>query len=339
MGDVGTGKTVVALFAMLLARRRTAIQAALHGADRAARRAARTRPWPGCSRRSGCGPSCCSAGCPRPKRRPSASGSPRGSARLVVGTHALMQESVRVPAARPGRDRRAAPVRRRAAGGADRQGRRARRAAADRDADPALARADALRRPRRLDAATSGRPGAGTMRDRACGRAISGSRCSTFVRDAVPARAARPTSCCPVIEESEKADLRAATTMAETLRGALARRCSVGPGARPAQAGRAGRRDAALPRRRDPRAGGHDGDRGRHRRAQCDDHGGRAPGALRPRAAAPAPRAGSGRGSEESYCILLADGGVPTGCSAFAATHRRVQDRGAGSGRSAEWAT
>ena len=39
-----------------------------------------------------------------------------------------------------------------------------------------------------------------------------------------------------------------------------------------------------------------------------------------------------GRGDEESYCILLSDGGAPDRLQAFAATHGRLQDRGAGPG-------
>ena len=56
-----------------------------------------------------------------------------------------------VPQAGPRRDRRAAPVRRRAACRASRQGAASRRAADDRDADSAHARADRLQRARRLE--------------------------------------------------------------------------------------------------------------------------------------------------------------------------------------------
>ena len=43
-----------------------------------------------------------------------------------------------------------------------------------------------------------------------------------------------------------------------------------------------------------------------------------------------------GRGAEESYCILLADGPGFDRLRAFAATARRVQDRGAGPGRAGD---
>ncbi len=98
-------------------------------------------------------PSCCWAGSRPPTSRPCARGSRRAQAALV-DRHARAHAGERVvPAARPGGDRRAAPLRRGAAGGAHRQGRGARRAAADRDADPALARPHALRRSRRVHSA------------------------------------------------------------------------------------------------------------------------------------------------------------------------------------------
>ena len=50
-----------------------------------------------------------------------------GEAGIVIGTHALLEEQRPVLRPRPGRGRRAAPVRRRAAGGPHRQGRHARR--------------------------------------------------------------------------------------------------------------------------------------------------------------------------------------------------------------------
>ena len=74
----------------------------------------------------------------------------RSRGRVVVGTHALVQEARRLrrPAAR--RRRRAAPLRRRGARGAGGEGPRAARAADDRDAHPAHAGPDHPRRPGRV---------------------------------------------------------------------------------------------------------------------------------------------------------------------------------------------
>ena len=124
-GEVGSGKTVVALRAML----------------RSSTPAARRR----CSRRPRCSPSSTTARSPRcsatspsggmlggaddgtrvalltgshgdrrpPRRRCSTSVS--GEAGIVIGTHALLEDKVAVRRPRPGRRRRAAPLRRRAA--------------------------------------------------------------------------------------------------------------------------------------------------------------------------------------------------------------------------------
>ena len=124
MGDVGTGKTVVALFAMLLALENdfqaalmapTELLAEQHGATLEVLLAPLDiRPELLLGRQT-----------PAEKAavRKRLGG---GQARLVVGTHALLQESVVVPAARPRGDRRAAPLRGRAARRADRQRRSAR---------------------------------------------------------------------------------------------------------------------------------------------------------------------------------------------------------------------
>ena len=79
-----------------------------------------------------------------------------GDAGIVIGTHALLQETVEFSATRHGRRRRAAPVRCRAARHVARQGPGRPHAASagdDGDADPAHRRADRLRRPRDVDAA------------------------------------------------------------------------------------------------------------------------------------------------------------------------------------------
>ena len=92
-----------------------------------------------------------------------------GQAPVIVGTHALLSESVDVRAARAGDHRRAASVRRgpaRPARGEGRRRREAARPADDRHADPANARAGPLRRPRRVRPAhAAGRPHPDPHRD------------------------------------------------------------------------------------------------------------------------------------------------------------------------------
>ena len=91
-----------------------------------------------------------------------------GEIHLVVGTHALVQKSVRFQRARPRRHRRAAPLRRAAARDAAREGAAARHARDDGHADPAHARAHDLRRSRRVvDPRSAARPHAGADRGEA----------------------------------------------------------------------------------------------------------------------------------------------------------------------------
>ena len=93
MGDVGTGKTVVALFAMLLAMENDFQAALMAPTELLAEQHAATLERAARAARA-CVPSCCSAGRRRRRRRPYASGLRAEQARIVVGTHALMQESV-----------------------------------------------------------------------------------------------------------------------------------------------------------------------------------------------------------------------------------------------------
>ena len=212
MGDVGTGKTVVALFAMLLAVENDFQAALMAPTELLAEQHAATLDAPAGAARAPA----------RAAARPAVGGRESGGSqrrrrtrrRLVVGTHALMQESVVLPPTGARGDRRAAPLRRRAAGGADREGRRAGRPAADRDADPALARAHALWRPRCLHPAGAA-AGPGQVRTAVRGRG-SATGCSNSCGRSAPA-GRQAYVVLPVIEESERADLRAATTMAEAL--------------------------------------------------------------------------------------------------------------------------
>ena len=170
-GEVGSGKTVVALRAMLAAvdaggqaalLAPTEVLAAQHhrtitamlgdlaqggmlgGAEHATRVvAAHGQPVDG-------------RAAPHPaRRRERRRGHRRRHARAAPGDRRLLRP-------RPGRRRRAAPLRRRAAGCVARQGNRAAaRARHDRDADPAHRRDDRVRRPRDVDPArAAGRPGA-----------------------------------------------------------------------------------------------------------------------------------------------------------------------------------
>ena len=205
-----------------------------------------------------------------------------------------------------GGDRRAAPLRRRAARSARGQGRRrsrAARAADDRDADPADPRAGALRRPRRLEPAdAAGGPVADPDRHPAPGRA------RRHVAEG-PRRGGRR----PPQLRRRPADRRGRGGRRGTgggrrhAAGLLGRigtgrggRVRAAPGAagaapgrdgpRPDEGGRPRRRDGPLPRRRDRGARRDDGRRGRRRRARGDDDGdpGRRP--VRARAAPPAAR-------------------------------------------------
>ena len=295
MGDVGTGKTVVALFAMLLAVENDFQAALMAPTELLAEQHAATltrllapldlRPELLLGRLTAA----------REGGRRGA-GSPAGSRGSWSGTHALMQESVTFQRLglvvideqhRFGVEQRAALI--------------GKGAAPDvllltATPIPRSLALTLLRRPRRLDAAGAA-AGPGRGPDRGARRAASASGCCDFVRDRVP-RGRQAYVVLPVIEESERTDLRAATTMAQTL---AARWPELAVGLVHGRL-KAEERDDVMRRfrgRRDPGPGGDDGDRSRHRRAQRHHHGDRAPGAVRPGAAAPAPRPGRARGGGE----------------------------------------
>ena len=97
---------------------------------------------------------------PRPAGRRCWTWSPARPA-SSIGTHALIEDKVAVPRPGPGRGRRAAPLRRRAARRPARQGQAAAAPAGhDRHPDPAHGRDDRLRRPGDLRPATSCPPAA-----------------------------------------------------------------------------------------------------------------------------------------------------------------------------------
>ena len=186
-----------------------------------------------------------------------------------------------------GRRRRAAPLRRAPAPGDHRQGRRARHAGDDRDADPAHAGADRLRRHGRLAAhRKAGRPPADPAPSRC--RSTGSTSWSSASRDAI-AEGQKVYWICPLVEESEEIKLMSAEDRFAIAAADLRRRGRPRP--RPHEAARD--KDEAM---RAFKAGetrilvAHDGHRGRRRRAGRDDHGDRARRALRPGAAAPAAR-------------------------------------------------
>ena len=224
-GDVGSGKTMVALLAMVIAVENgyqaafmapTEILAEQHFLT-FRRLLARCRyrvelltaaRWQGRRQRAG-----------RCARLASRRGADRGGhPRPHPGGRAL-------PAAGPGRGGRAAPLRRAPARGPAAQGLRRGRAGDDGDADPAHAGPHRLRRPRRLGAWTSGRPGGTPIahpprsrrRERRGGRGAGARARSPAGRQAYVVY--------PLVEESEKLeDVRAATADGGGVGGGAARR-------------------------------------------------------------------------------------------------------------------
>ena len=141
-GDVGSGKTVVALYALLRAVERGRQGALMAPTVTLAEQhfATHRRSLPRARR----------GVLTAPGERASKQAARHRRADVVVGTHALIQEGVELARPRRRRRRRAAPLRRRAAP-ALAEGRGAAPAAHDRDADPAHARAHRVRRPRAVD--------------------------------------------------------------------------------------------------------------------------------------------------------------------------------------------
>ena len=158
-GDVGSGKTVVALLAaatVIEAGRQAALMAPTEILAR--QHLATIAPLAeaaGIARRDPDRPRA------RPRaRRDARRGSQPASIDLLVGTHALFQEEVAFRDLALADRRRAAPLRRAPAPGARAQGRGGRHAGDDRDADPAHAGADLFRRHGRLASCARSRPAA-----------------------------------------------------------------------------------------------------------------------------------------------------------------------------------
>ncbi len=190
--------------------------------------------------------------------------------------------------ARPGRGRRAASLRRRAASEPGRQGTRAAPAGHDRNPDPALAGADPVRRPRPVghrraaagpDAGDHGHPaGVGGPEDLRVPARRAGGGGPRF--PGLP-------------DDRWGRGPRAAGARAARGRGrGGAAGGGAGRGARPDGAGRARGSDRALPARRGAGAADHDRGRGRDRRPRGLGGGRRGRRALRPLPAPPAAGAG-----------------------------------------------
>ena len=150
-GDVGSGKTIVALQAMLVAIE-NGYQAALMAPTEilATQHFLAARKLLERSSRKLSRSSCSPARSTRTASAPTAGQINRGEAQLVIGTHALIEEKVEFDQSRPRRRRRAASLRRAAALPADEEAQpgRAGRAGDDGHAHSAHAGALALRRPR-----------------------------------------------------------------------------------------------------------------------------------------------------------------------------------------------
>ena len=303
-GDVGSGKTVVALL-LPGARRRGRPAGRAHGAHRDARRRSTPRRRRGSSAVS-CRTELLTASLGRRERRDALERIASGAARLVIGTHALLQEDVAFAGLgllvvdeqhRFGVEQRDALVRR-----AERGGRA-----------PHVLHMTATPIPRTLALTVYGDLDVTTIAGSPAGRQPVVTRLvdESAARDRlrVRAQAARQG---PAGLRGVPGHRRVGGDLGGHGPGrggapagrAVPRRARRG-GARPAQGRRPRRRHARLQGRRGAGAGRHQPHRGRHRRAQRhrDDRRGRR--ALRPRAAAPAARArGEGHGEVVLPAVL-----------------------------------
>jgi ATP-dependent DNA helicase RecG len=144
------------------------------------------------------------------ERRTLLAGLRDGYIQLVVGTHASSRTKSPVQVPRPGHRRRAASLRRGAAAEAVRERRTAGHPGHDRDADPALARAGDLRRPRALGhRRAAARAPAITTAVRA---AHDVERVYDFVDEQI-GEGAQAYIVYPIIEESEKTNLKPLTRL------------------------------------------------------------------------------------------------------------------------------
>jgi ATP-dependent DNA helicase RecG len=212
MGDVGTGKTIVALFAMLLAVENDFQAALMAPTELLAEQHAETLA--GLLAPLGITPEVLLGRMTAAAKAAARTRLGQGSARIVVGTHALLQESVGF--------RRLGLV---VIDEQHRFGVEQRAALIGKGAAPDVLLLSATPIPRSLALTLYGDLDVSRLRERPPGRgtvrtAVRGEAQRERVLDFVEAqcRAGRQAYVVlPVIEESEKADLRAATTMAEVL--------------------------------------------------------------------------------------------------------------------------
>ena len=142
-----------------------------------------------------------------------------GTARIAVGTHALLEQEVGVRAARPRGRGRAAPLRRAAAREAHLEGPPPRRARHDRDAHPAHARARVLRRSRPVEDRRAA-PGRTPVATKIYGDSQRRAAYDVARRELEAGRQVYVVY--PLVAESEKTDLADATSGAEELRRVFA---------------------------------------------------------------------------------------------------------------------
>ncbi len=282
-GDVGSGKTVVALMAMLGAVESGAQAALMAPTEILARQHQATL-------RRLAAPAGIEIGLLTGREKGRArdatlAGLASGLTAIVVGTHALLQPDVVF------RDLALAVIDEQHRFGVEQ---RLALAEKGRDADTLLMSATPI--PRTLMMTAYGDLDASRLTEKPPGRQPIDTRTVALERlDEVVAAVSRALAqgakaywICPLVDESEDADLAAARERSKALESLMP---GTGrPGPRPDEGRREGPGHGRIRRRRDRPAGGDDGDRGRRRRAGRDGHGDRACRALRPRPAAPIAR-------------------------------------------------
>jgi ATP-dependent DNA helicase RecG len=322
-GDVGSGKTIVALFACLLAMENGWQAAVMAPTELLAEQHQRT--FSRLLAPMAIRPMLVTGRLAARERREAAEVMARPAPLLVIGTHALVQEATQF--ARLGFV---------AVDEQHRFGVEQRKALGAKGESPDVLLMSATPIPRSLALTLYGDLDVSTLDEKPPGRRRSRARCVPRA----PARACwrsstrssrrggRRTSSTRSSTSRRRADLKAATVAYEELTGARSRTPRRGccHGRMPGDD-----KDAVMRAFRDGELDvlvATDGDRGRHRRAQRDGDAHRAPRALRALAAAPAARPG-GRGGEQSYCSAArATSGPkrPSGCAVR--VHRgRVRDR------------
>ena len=212
-GDVGSGKTAVALYALLRAVERGRQGALMAPTETLAEQHFLTLE--AICAELGVPVGLLTSSLPAKEHAAARARLASGEAAIAVGTHALIQEGVDfadLAVAVVDEQHRFGVEQRRALS----EGRGAARAAHDRDADPAHARADRLRRPRgQRDREAARRPQAD--RDRAGSREERASEAYTRLRRHLD-EGRQAYVVCPLIEESETSVARAAEEEAERLR-------------------------------------------------------------------------------------------------------------------------